>query len=103
MSLVERVPKLLRILYCIKLGFLYRLSKQINGRFIYEKVKLHTYYLLETDFPALQGAHSISYYRLQCAYAPYGSLVHLYVNGCLPIVDQRFTFLLLLAEKLQKR
>ena len=58
LSLVERVPKTLRILYCIKLGFIYRLNKQINKRVIYEKVKLHTYYLLETDFPALQGAHT---------------------------------------------
>ena len=44
---VERVPKLLRILYSIKLGFLYRLMEQINESFIYEKIKLHTYYLLE--------------------------------------------------------
>ena len=58
LSLVERVPKPRRILYRIKLGFLYRLNKQINERVIYEKVKLHTYYLLETDFPALQGAHT---------------------------------------------
>ena len=58
LSLVERVPKTLRILHCIKLGFIYRLNKQINKCVIYEKVKLHTYYLLETDFPALQGAHT---------------------------------------------
>ena len=32
-------PALLRILYCIKLGFLYRLNKQINERVIYEKAK----------------------------------------------------------------
>ena len=32
--------------------------KQINKSFIYEQIKLHTYYLLETDFPALQGAHT---------------------------------------------
>ena len=58
LSQVERVPKPLRILYSIKLGFLYRLNKQINERFIYEKVNVHIYYSLETDFPALQGAHT---------------------------------------------
>ena len=47
-----------RILYSIKLGFLYRLNKQINERFIYEKVNVHIYYSLETDVPALQGAHT---------------------------------------------
>ena len=58
LSLVERVPKPLRILYSIKLGFLYRLNKQINERFIYEKVNVYIYYSLETDVPALQGAHT---------------------------------------------
>ena len=58
LSLVERVPKTLRILYIIKLSFLYRLMKQINKSLVYEKIKFHTYYLLETDFPALQGAHT---------------------------------------------
>ena len=48
----------MRILYSLKLGFLYRLNKQINGRFIYEKIHVHICYSLETDFPALQGAHT---------------------------------------------
>ena len=59
LSLVERVPKLLRILVdSIKLGFLYRLNEQINEHFIDEKANVHIYYSLETDVPALQGAHT---------------------------------------------
>ena len=64
LSLVERVPKPLRILCSIKLGFLYRVNKQINERFIYEKVNVHNYYSLETDVPALQGAHTAAWRRV---------------------------------------
>ena len=32
--------------------------KQIKGSFIYDLVNLYIYYSLETDFPALQGAHT---------------------------------------------
>ena len=74
LSLVERVPMPLRILYSIKLGFLYRLNKQINERFIYEKVNVHIYYSLETDVPALQGAHTAA-----CS-VPMHHIVHQYTH-----------------------
>ena len=34
------------------------LNKQMNESFIYEKANVHIYYSLETDVPALQGAHT---------------------------------------------
>ena len=97
LSLVERVPKLLRILYSIKLGFLYRLNKQINERFIYEKVNVHIYYSLETDVPALQGAHTAA-----CS-VPMHHIVHQYTHMPMDSAQWSISILLnlrLLADKL---
>ena len=81
----------------IKLGFLYRLNKQINERAIYEKAKLHTYYLLETDFPALQGTHTTA-----CS-VPMHHIAHQYTHMPMNSAQWSISILLnlrLLADKL---
>ena len=59
------------------------------------------YYSLETDVPALQGAHtaacSVSTHHMAHQYT-------LYVNGCRPMIDQNFThFALVSIETILQR
>ena len=91
-------PPAKRIPYSIKLGFLYRLNKQINERFIYEKANVHIYYSLETDFPALQGAHTTA-----CS-VPMHHIAHQYTHMPMDSAQWSTSILLILrllvAEKL---
>ena len=71
--------------------------KQINESFIYEKIKLHPYCLLETDFPALQGAHTTA-----CS-VPMHHMAHSYTYMWMDASQWSTSILLilrLLAEKL---
>ena len=101
---VERVPKPIRTnpnpIYH-KIGSSLSLDEANKQTLHLRKANFHTYYSLETDFPPLQGAHTTacSVPTRVLVYAPYGTLVHLYVNGCLQIVDQHFTHFALISRE----
>ena len=75
------------------MGFLCRLSKQINEQFIDEKVNVHIYYSLETDVPALQGAHTAA-----CS-VPMHHIVHQYTH-IMPMDSAQWSISILLNLRL---
>ena len=71
--------------------------KQIKTSSIFEKAEPHTYYLLETDFPALQGTHTTA-----CS-VPMHHIAHQYTHMPMDSAQWPISILLilrLLADKL---